>query len=275
MARLIDLPYREVDPLIAELSSAGFTEELATILRRGGAKRAVEILWSVFIDQSALVRLYPLINRYFIHPDLQIRNVRKWNEQYHWGYTEEDFAKLGPPPAWPEEKQHPLGAVVLVPYRETPTRTWEDLWTCRAYCGDSADFMWSYSLRDSQEYIGLAGGTHVPNTLAWEVIDLGANRTKEGVSPLSVRGRHRTLPGAGVLAAMAHFPLWVSAIDLDRQERVPCVWVPGYDVRLPRNNGVFAPLIQHSNRHNEYLCLSFDPANKASRYYAVPEFIAQ
>ncbi len=170
----------------------------------------------------------------FVSPEQQVENLRRWNDQYGWGFTEEDFESL------PDAPDSPGGliAVVLVPYLGTGTvrsssidiseiggvqRTFDALWQV---AGSQQPNAWRWDgMKSDKEHLRLLEGIEHPTGLRWEVIDLGANR---GTASADVRTADDS-PHAGILAAAAHHPQWVQAMDGDK---VPYVDLPGYQVTV-------------------------------------------
>lgn len=76
------------------------------------------------------------------------------------------------------------------------------------------------------ERLRLLSGIEHKVGLRWEVIDLGCQRNKK---PMDVRSS-KSSPNAGILAAAALHPNWVKSMDGDK---VPYVWIPGYEVQVP------------------------------------------
>lgn len=165
----------------------------------------------------------------FVSPEEQIQNVRAWNRRYDWGFSDEDFEQLRPAPTWP--KDH-LCAVVLVPYMKSRKQTYEALQ--KAMYGDGLSVgPYGYSLSplnfgnemkgleyETNDYVRHFGGAQLYYGLQWRVISLGANR---GATPDQLEGQ--TLAAAEILAAAAHFPNWVKAMN---GREVPVVWLGGY-----------------------------------------------
>lgn len=155
------------------------------------------------------------MNKLFTSTDQQVEQCKTWNKKYRWGFTAQDFKNLPKPPQWPEGE---LTCVVLVPYLKDTQSTFDSLWEIIA-SNHKNNWRW-----DEIKEVELVSGTHKPG-LRWEVIDLNANR---GKSPEEVRKEQPDkLVNAGVLAAAAHFPNWVKAIDWIN---VPAVCLAGYRV---------------------------------------------
>ena len=97
-------------------------------------------------------------------------------------------------------------------------------------------------------------------TLRWEVIDLGCQRNKK---PVDVRSPEKS-PHAGILASAMLHPEWVKAMD---GGRVPCVWIPGYEIDFA---GV---LIVISNSGDYEIALGFRECAASYPGWAVPSFV--
>ena len=166
------------------------------------------------------------IQEMFVSADIQLANVRRWNEERNWGFTEEQIRRAAQ--EVPVLYREPLVPVVLVPYLKTVQATLEELWTvgCSAVQPDKGRYK---ELKSDKKHLRLLDGiTHEPG-LRWEVIDLGANwDSQNGTRPIDVRNQNSA--HAGVLAAAAHFPKWVQAMD---GKKVPYACMPGYQVTLP------------------------------------------
>ncbi len=193
-------------------------------MKEGKAEMARELLEKELLGEkaAAAVRQKPqLIHGLFAPPTVQIANVREWNARRGWGFTDEDFVRLGEAPVWPEER---LVAVTLVPYLDTVQATFDALWEIAA-SRQKACFRWEHLFSDPGHLFLLDGITHPGKCLRWEVIDLGANWDKKnGIAPETVRSA-ATSPHAGILAAASHSPKWVRVMD---GVAVPFVWLPGY-----------------------------------------------
>ena len=164
-----------------------------------------------------------LINEMFVPVDVQIANVRDWNLTRGWNLIEAHFIEAQAAAqqlVWPDDS---LTAHVLVPYLDTVQRTFDELWGIAA-TRQSSNWRWDGLNSDSKHLRLLEGIEHQPG-LRWETIDLGADRNARPRDVRNARSAH-----AGVLAAAAHFPKWVTAMDGDK---VPYVWIPGYEATVP------------------------------------------
>lgn len=170
------------------------------------------------------VRKIQLTHGMFVSVDTQIENVRRWSEEQDLGFGDEVFEALPDPPAWPDDRLVP---VALVPYLQTVQATLDGLWGIAA-SRQKSQWRWP-ELRSDAEHLRLLQGIGHQPGLRWEVIDLAANwDKKDGTSPESVRSAKS--PHAGILAAAAHHPKWVQAMD---GAKVPYVWLPGYEAVIP------------------------------------------
>ena len=168
----------------------------------------------------------------FVSPEQQIKNLQTWNMFDHWGLTDEDFQKLGPAPEWPREH---LCAVVLVPYFKSRKVTFERL-RAAMYNHVTSPYRyrgvgsvhWQDEMKgldtNSDDYVRHFGGAHLGEGLQWRIVSLGANRAAK---PEDVQDQW--LAAAEVLAAAAHFPNWVMAMN---GREVPLVWLGGYRLMI-------------------------------------------
>ncbi len=179
----------------------------------------------------------------FDNPEIQIARVKAWNKKYGWGFTKKDFGSLTLDP-----QNYPKGLTtyVLVPYLKSTQSTFDGLWEVIEN---------EYNTRKWKEIdkVKLFKGKHQKG-LRWELIDLGANHAPEkGRTVQEVRAKGEDLAHAGVLAAVAHFPDWVHAMD---GKTVPYVDLGGYKTTFPGDSEPYA------------LCVYWDPFNREAELSA-------
>lgn len=185
------------------------------------------------VSQRHTKEMSLLENDMFVPSYWKIRNVKRWNKERNWGFSEKDFRDLGPAPDYPDDR--PFATAVLVPYLDTPRRTVDELrqvlakehW--QSWLGGLNSYNWQH-----QELM-VCGAPHEPG-LRWEVIDMDggprfadrSNLQKSGAIPFEASllepGR---LPHAGVLAELAHSPYWARSLS-SNGGAAPGIWVPGY-----------------------------------------------
>lgn len=226
MTRFYDLRKGEVDQFERHLVDKGnlSAEEVRAVLRNPDlAQTMVEALR----EQMAP----PL----FVSPEVQLANVRQWNDARDWGFTEADF------PSVPDglSLAGALEVLVLAVYlpskgtgrNHVPShvRTAQALWDIARHRQPNS-WQWD-SLHLDADHLRLLEGiepSHEPG-IRWVMVDLGAHwNGQDGIRPCDVRSKDSA--HAEVLAAAAHFPDWVQAMN---GTDVPYVWLPGYQVTLP------------------------------------------
>jgi hypothetical protein len=207
---------------------------------------------------------------WYISPEEQLANMRRWNEERGWGFSDSDF-----PAEIPDfTPSAPLEVLVLVVYlpdegkgrKQVPgyVRTANELWQI-THEGQPNWWQWDELKLDSDHLRLLPEVSHTPG-IRWVALDLGAHwNAKDGVRPCDVRGEDSA--HAEILAAAAHFPQWIQNMD---GEKVLFVWLSGYQVTIP-GRGVWADLpILYCLGHDRKVYLSADWDNDRSWYYAVP-----
>lgn len=169
----------------------------------------------------------------------QIMNVRRWNEELEWGFGEEELAALDPIP----RPQTGLVVDVVVPYLrqlylgegveglDGVRHTCHALWLLAAqqqpnsWCWDRS---WDIWVNRPKPVRLLDGIVHLPGIRRVR-LDLGAHwQPGRHVRPAQLRGPDSA--HAEVLAAAAHFPRWIRAMD---GKHVPHTWLSGYQVTVP------------------------------------------
>lgn len=163
----------------------------------------------------------------------QLGNIRQWNSERRWGLRAADFQSVD---LIPQAGNDPLVVDVIAVYlpetaeRNGVLRTCQELWTVAA---EQQPHSWSWDwYRDSWQDIPkpvrlIDGLVHRPGVRR-VTIDLSAGYIPgRHVRPITLRGPDSA--HAELLAAAAHFPRWVRAMDGDD---VPYVWLAGYEVMM-------------------------------------------
>ncbi|HTK59763.1 MAG TPA: hypothetical protein VL283_01015 [Candidatus Baltobacteraceae bacterium] len=189
----------------------------------------------------------------FVSPTVQLLNLSRWNAARGWGFSEDDITllerEIPPAPPPPEKGRLQLKARVLEIHLpdgpdRTPgaRRTFDELWDILVKeRGARPCHLFDLS-KDARLALAPNHGHH-PG-LGWRTIDLGYGWPEPdpqcvkmcGISPRKLpAGIER--PHAGILAAAAHFPLWLARMD---GTHVPYVWLPGYELPgVPHGLGAF------------------------------------
>lgn len=189
------------------------------------------------------MRMPQLVKGLFSPTWWKVQNVRRWNSVLEWGFTEEDFKSLSPPPPFPDL---PFATVVLVPYLETPDKTYRELRKVIELEHWMSDLSGMGISPSWGEKLFMCGANHEPG-LRWEVIDMAGQRfrdkcefrtpsEKEAVPlfDLELLPVAERLPHAGVLVELAHSPYWARSLS-SNGGAAPEIWIPGYmriDTRL-------------------------------------------
>ena len=204
----------------------------------------------------------------FVSPQRQLYNLARWNAKRGWGFTDDDLSDIAreipPPPPSPPAPQKPdqeivqLQARVLEVYLPdgpdgTPgaLRTFDELWSLAVEERRAKPFH-LFDLWPRMTLELSPGLRHSPG-LRWRTIDFGHGwvpHDPKGPKRLGEAPHHLPAelerPHAGVLAAAAHFPLWMKRMD---GRSVPYAWLPGYELSgVPHNLGAMRERIVHHPR---------------------------
>ena len=163
----------------------------------------------------------------------QLGNIRRWNAERRWGLDADDFHSVD---LTPKAGNDPLVVDVLAVYLASTAecngviRTCQQLWSVAA---EQQPHSWSWDwYRDSWQDIPkpvrlIDGLVHRPG-IRRVTVDLSAGFIPgRHVRPTALRGPDSA--HAEVLAAAAHFPRWVRAMD---GKEVPYTWLLGYEVMM-------------------------------------------
>jgi hypothetical protein len=161
----------------------------------------------------------------------QLANVREWNEERRWGFSADDLNSVD---LTPRVENKPLVVDLIAVYLTGDAelngvrRTCHELWTVAA---EQQPHTWSWESHWGKwkDYIKpvrlLNGIVHRPG-IRRVTVDLGAYfEPGRHLRPSSVRSQYSA--HAEVLAAAAHFPRWIRAMD---GKNVPYTWISGYEV---------------------------------------------
>jgi len=171
----------------------------------------------------------------FVSPQEQIENIRRWNDQRDWGFSDREIDRLKIPSF---QMGNSLVVPILVPYLSEKDgmsgfkRTFKELWEITVSHHTMVVIgPYDQDMTDVLSQLELKPGIKHKDGLRWELIDLGANKMK---APKPHKGY---APHAAILAAAAHFPNWVKNIDRHfgtvSEDKVPPVCLPGYRWRRP------------------------------------------
>lgn len=177
----------------------------------------------------------------FVPPRVQLFNLARWNARRAWGFSEDDIndiaREIPPEPPAPGKLQLKVRVLEIhLPDAADGTpgvrRTFDELWDIVV----QEQGMRPCHLFGLAKDVRLAlapDHAHHPG-LRWRTIDLGYGWPVPdphcvrlcGTSPLRLPAAAER-PHAGILAAAAHFPLWLRRMD---GRHVPYVWLPGYEL---------------------------------------------
>lgn len=171
-------------------------------------------------------------DRLFIPVAEQLANVRRWNEERGWGFTDADFDAVDTTPAHHDEQFRADVVAVFLPDRDDldgVRRTFEELWEIASEDAPEA-WSWREHLEGPRPVALLPGMTQTPG-IRRVTVDLAAGWDPvNGARAIELRGRHSA--AAEVLAAAAHFPEWVHSME---GVEVPFVYIGGYVVTFPED----------------------------------------
>lgn len=239
MANLFKMEVGRWNAFMGKLAEAGFTAEMCEEVLKNPAFAAKMV--------AALTSPadYSWVSGLFISPQDQLAQVRAWNEEYGWGFTDGELHGAAESHILRRSADR-LTTLVLVPYFGDFWTTFCKLWELARSRQERYSVSWGgFSGLPEENLRLLPGITHPGKCLRWEKIDLGAIR---GCSPGRVRDP-KTSPHAGILAAAALHPNWVRAMDGDF---VPRVWLPGYQVTIPcYTEWAYVPVLNFNSRSRE------------------------
>lgn len=168
---------------------------------------------------------------WYTSPEVQLHNMRCWNQERGWGFSNSDFPS-SVPDFTPSSLLEVLVLAVYLPDQghgegRVPgyIRTAREL-TAVASAQQPG---WYQTVRLDEQRLRLLPGTEARHTpgLRWVALDLGAHyEPQQGRAVKDVRGADSA--HAEVLAAAAHLPDWLRAMD---GARVPCADMAGYQYR--------------------------------------------
>lgn len=169
---------------------------------------------------------------WYVSPQEQLSNVRRWNEERGWGFADSDFPQHIPA----FTPSSPLEVLVLAVYLPEALlglivpdyiRTANELWQIARGLQPNW-WQWDSLKLDADHQRLLSGIEHKPG-IRWVALDLAAHwNAKDGVRPRDVRDENSA--HAEILAAAGHFPQWIQNMD---GEKVPYAWLAGYQVTIP------------------------------------------
>jgi hypothetical protein len=208
-----------------------------------------------------------------VSPEAQLADVRRWNAERGWGFSDDDFAALGEAP--PQILGGLLIATVLEVRLDTPARTFEELVAVASGMGSCRGV--NPRIRSDERHFGLAPGViHAPG-LRWRIIDLAAGRVRERSPYLRVRdGDPSAMPEAGILAAIAHFPEWVRLMG---DPSVPPVHLTGYRVKIESERTDIRParemdrLVVNGGWRGDRACFIYYDDQALAEFHAVPRYV--
>ncbi len=179
----------------------------------------------------------------FVSLEEQLANVRRWNADWEWGFTDEDLDAVDlTPPDHPEPLVVDVVAVYLdelylgedLEPMDGVRRTCHELWTLASerqpntWSWDWYQHLWWGRPKPVRLLDGIA---HRPGVRR-VTLDLAAHwQPGRHSRPGNVRGRDSA--HAEILAAAAHFPRWARAMD---GVTVPYIWLSGYQVTIPETS---------------------------------------
>jgi len=216
-----------------------------------------------------------LVHDLWTPPNRQIELVKKWNAERYWGFTDEDFANLGNPPHFADNRLMAVVLEICLPGvgKEVTTiggiqRTFDELWSLTT-SRQHASWRWESVLSDP-EHLYLHGDREHQPGLNWRVVDFGANQRQ---STLNVcQQQDGPFPAEVVLSAGAIHDQWVRSMD---GVNVPYVDMPGYELTVPGSDPrQRVPYLSFDSGNHE---VKLNASRRGGAYddWAVPVFVRE
>lgn len=205
-----------------------------------------------------------------VFPDDQIANVKQWNRDRGWGFTDNEIAVAATKVAsLPSPDPLRVRLPVLVPYLDSVGKTFEEL--VGIMTSLHSPTRRDAELTSNEEGLRLLPGIMHSRGLTWEVIGLQSNH---GAAPAICQGENSA--HAGVLAAACHLPGWVQQLGT---RDVPEVALAGYQIRWGLGDTEEwteewdkVPWLHCPGFRRRHLCLDFIMATPPNTYgLASPE----
>jgi hypothetical protein len=163
----------------------------------------------------------------------QLANIRRWSEERQWGLSASDLHSVD---LTPRAGNDPLVVDLIAVYlrdsaeMDDVQRTCHELWTVAA-AQQPHSWSWDwYSDRWEQRRKPvrlISGLTHRPG-IRRVTVDLAAHyELGRYVRPSALRSLDSA--HAEILAAAAHFPRWIQAMD---GKNIPYIWLSGYELLI-------------------------------------------
>jgi hypothetical protein len=218
------------------------------------------------------MRIPPPPEKMFISLERQLQNVRRWNEEREWGLP---VAQIEAVDVTPREHDDPLIVDLVAVYLDTTRRldgvrrTCDELWRIAA---EQQPHAWSFDWESDQwkhdpKPVRLLDGIEHQPGVRRVTVDLGAHwepGRKNYIRPRNIRGADSA--HAELLAAAAHFPDWIRAMD---GKSVPYVWLSGYHLNVPEDSTHRLPGLAWV-RHRRTMSLTANWADHSGHDWASP-----
>lgn len=201
----------------------------------------------------------------------QLDNVREWNDEREWGFSADYLDAVDLTPSFEDE---PLVVDLLAVYLgdddelDGVRRTCHELWTVAAE-QQAHTWCWDWRKDRAKPVRLLDGVVHRPGVRR-VTVDLAAHfEPGRYLRPSKVRGVDSA--HAEVLAAAAHFPRWIRAMD---GKTIPYTWLSGYEVMIRgRSNPERLPALSWTEFRNT-MSLTAGWANHAHSGWASPTCVS-
>jgi hypothetical protein len=245
MASLYKLETGEIFDFIRILNHAGVDADLARYIIRN--PEAADRM--VYSEMSPHVQHMPVVQRHFVSYDQQVANLRNWNRMRGWDFTEDEITAASDELTRQLGERHLINherIAVLVPYpsadmHECMEELWEVIGDTQEQVNQKVGYRhmstclsttFTLAKCDNKRHIRYLPEVKGP-CLMWEYLSFAVTMKGDKAFHAGCKMREliteplRAGPHVGVLAAAAHFPMWLRKMD---GKRVPLMSVPGCKV---------------------------------------------
>ncbi len=176
----------------------------------------------------------------YISPETQLLLARQRNRFLRWGFTADDFKKLGPPPTWPDDLDC---AVVLDIRLDTLEETMLAAVTSIRVAYENYR---QFRIGFDPEHLRLIDGIKHERGLDWRVINIGSCRydSDRKVAAFDKMQSDLSCPVAWTaLWAASYFPRWAGCMGKpdcryykSKGKIIPEVLIPGFESRVDKDD---------------------------------------